>query len=431
MPPKTKPADPFELMNRALGRTGQYAKRKVRNPDDPKDAEYLRRMYPDFDETMGSADVDYRTQCKTDAEFARKFHMPPLVESSRSHFEHTNSVDAVLWGPEKGTFISASHDGLLKVWDAADGKCLHSLSGHTGGIYHCAAAPSGQVLVSCGSGKENQVLLWQWPQKKVAKALTGHKRSVHNVAISSDSATAATADKDGMVILWDLARGVKLTDRYSHIGVANAVSFCKEDPNLLVSGGADGALVMLDVREYQQSAKDVWRLPSSVANAVVHRSAMGLDHAHDGYTIHAALFHDKTTLFSGGSDNKLRRWDLRKAVAVAAAVRPGSKAPASKLQGCDEYLGHSAPVRHLSVDPDGRWAITACEDASCRLWKLDAKPRPGDSFRPACRALVGHKGIVSSCDWKDDVSAKRSATVISGSWDQTIQMYSLPLHEFA
>merc|ERR1719245_1258248 len=99
---------------------------------------------------MGSAEIDYRTRCSTDADFASKFRIPPVNAPLHVFQDHTNSVDAVCWGPDPGTFISASHDTTLKIWDAKRGSCMHTLSGHVAGVYHLAVAGSGRFVVSCG-----------------------------------------------------------------------------------------------------------------------------------------------------------------------------------------------------------------------------------------------------------------------------------------
>merc|ERR1719277_1212201 len=197
-------ADPFALINRSMNRSaastskgnsstnGATRTRKKLDPSNPKDLEYLRRMHPDFDEFMVSSSVDYKTRCQTEASFADRFKIPPVVEPKCKYREHQNSVDAVCWSPDPDLFISASHDSTLKVWDARKGVCTDTLSGHVAGVYHCAVADSRQLVVSCGSGEERNVLLWRWPEKKVCSVLTGHGRSAIHACFSSDSCLAAT-----------------------------------------------------------------------------------------------------------------------------------------------------------------------------------------------------------------------------------------------
>jgi hypothetical protein len=174
MPPK-KHADPFAMMNGMMKRStasGGGGRRKVRDPNDPKEAARLRALHPEFDEIMGNSAVDYRTMCKTDADFARKFVLPPVIDPVRGFREHSNSVDAVAWGPEEGMFVSGSHDGTLRYWDANSGKSLNTLDSHDGAVYHVAVAENGKWVISCGGGQEGKnVLIWECPKKKSCQIL--------------------------------------------------------------------------------------------------------------------------------------------------------------------------------------------------------------------------------------------------------------------
>eukprot|EP00928_Gymnodinium_smaydae_P051013 TRINITY_DN34551_c0_g1_i1.p1 TRINITY_DN34551_c0_g1~~TRINITY_DN34551_c0_g1_i1.p1 ORF type:complete len:423 (+),score=76.39 TRINITY_DN34551_c0_g1_i1:107-1375(+) len=417
-------ADPFGLVNRALargrGRGGGYGaaagrgyRRKVRDPSNPADAAILRSLYPDFDELMVESSVDYRTMCKTDAEFARKFGLPPLLDATRTFREHSDSVDAVAWAPEPGTFVSASHDKTLKVWDTG-GRCLNTLTGHTAGVYHCAMAPSGSILLSCGAGEDKNVLMWQWPQKKVARPLAGHTCAVHHVAISGDSTCASTADKEGNVIVHDLAKGAKVLERSMHSNVAHGSVFCRENPKLLITYGRDGNIQLLDVREHAtSSAKQAFMMPSATANSVFIRSSLGIDAAHDGVDVYAAEYVNEHTLFSGGADNKAKRWDLRKAT---EGFSTRGKPPASSC--VEEFLGHSGAIRSIAVTNDLRFLASGCEDGSCRLWTANSS-KPAAGHHLALRALVGHVSMVSGCAFRDN-------SLLSCSWDQTVRMFDIP-----
>lgn len=419
-------------------------------------------MHPDFDEVMTSADVDYRTRCRTDAGFAAKFRIPPTVDPVRTFREHSNSVDAVCWGPDSGCLVSGSHDGTLKVWDARTGACTDTLTGHTGGVYHCAVSNNRQIVVSCGSGPSSNVLVWRWPMKKVAQTLSGHRRAVVHVALSGDGLSASTADQDGIVVVHDLARSQLMMQRALHLGTVHGTSFCREDANLLLTAGHDGRMHLLDLRE--QVLPQAWLLPSVAANCVSLQTSLSIPAAHDGHAVYAVEFVGRHTVLSGGADNKLKRWDLRST---------GHWAP----RCCAEYLGHTAPVRCLAVSGDGRLAVSGCEDGSSRVWRTDARGEARaaikdarhrlhaaesqaedeslsaearrdhgsrraelratladqrsreeqlarDGHASAVRALTGHVSLVSCVAWKDEADGS-SVSVLSSSWDQTVQLFEL------
>lgn len=422
-------------------------------------------MYPDFDEVMVSTSLDYRTRCQTDAGFASKFRMPPVVEPQCKYREHQNSVDAVCWSPDAGSFISASHDTTLKVWDAKRGVCTGTLDGHVAGVYHCAVAGNGRLVISCGSGSVKNVLLWSWPSKQICNVLHGHKRGVTHATFVADSTCASTIDQEGNVLVHDIIRGVTKCESAPHRGCGHATSFCQEDPNMLCTVGGDGSIQLLDLRE--QFYPEQWRLPSVMANAVaLHPPRRGIEGAHDGHDVYVAEFVDQHTIFTGGADHKLKRWDLR-------ALAKG------KTKCFREYLGHTGSVRALAVSQDQRFVVTGCEDGSLRIWpkdplvevraslkelkaevkQIDARLQEGspdemralrqrrqelegragplkasedkmkrEGYISALRMLNGHVGLVSGCAWKED-AGQSCATILSSSWDQTLQLFNIPLAE--
>lgn len=468
--------DPYGLMNRALdrlasagrgrGRGRGGGRTKLRDPSNPADLAYLRSMHPDFDEIMGSASVDYRTRCQTDANFANKFKIPPVMDPTLVFREHENSVDGVCWGPQEGQLISASHDHTLKVWDASSGRCLDTLKGHTGGVYHCAVAGNRQLLLSCGSGEAKTALLWKWPLR-VSTELKGHRRSVIHGSFSSDCVTAVTGDQDGNIIVHDLNAGVAKVQRTLHMGPVNCANFCREEQDILCTTGSDGSLHLVDLREQASSA--VWRLPSAAANVVALRTSLVVPSAHDGHAVHAVELISQTA-FTGGSDNKMKRWDLR--MPTTAAWDPSC---------LGEYLGHTAPVRSLAVSEDLRYVVTGCEDGSCRIWPTDplgkvraslkelraevmelepktqdetlaAEVRKShetrrqklryeiaeakevedrlmrDGYTSAVKSLTGTTGLISAVAWKEDSSSK-SASILAASWDQNVRLYEVSLKD--
>ena len=42
----------------------------------------------------------------------------------------------------------------------------------------------------------------------------------------------------------------------------------------------------------------------------------------------------------------------------------------------ENYLGHTAAVRHVGFSPDNKFASTGCEDGSLRIWRVGGLPEP-------------------------------------------------------
>ena len=95
---------------------------------------------------------------------------------------------------------SGFEDPLIRVWDAATGKLLKRLDGHSGWVCQLIFSRDGQRLISAAS--DQSIRFWEtrsWTQTRV---LRGHTDEVYSVAFSEPAQLAATAGKDGSFILW-------------------------------------------------------------------------------------------------------------------------------------------------------------------------------------------------------------------------------------
>ncbi|MGO9545003.1 MAG: WD40 repeat domain-containing protein [Rhodomicrobium sp.] len=86
---------------------------------------------------------------------------------SRSIFESPIFIAARHRWPDSGALASASNDNTLKLWDAASGRELHTLAGHTDYVTSVAFSPDGRFALS---GSEDTTLkLWdvsEWTQAR-------------------------------------------------------------------------------------------------------------------------------------------------------------------------------------------------------------------------------------------------------------------------
>ena len=77
-------------------------------------------------------------------------------------------------------------------------------------------------------------------------------------------------------------------------------------------------------------------------------------------------------------------------------------------------MGHTAPVRVVTVSPDSRWLATAGEDKSVRVWDLSA----ADPAKSAT-ALLGHEETIQTATFTQD-----GLWLITGAGDQTVRLWS-------
>ena len=133
------------------------------------------------------------------------------------------------------------------------------------------------------------------------------------------------------------------------------------------------------------------------------RSAQTLE---GGSALTAVAFGDAgDSVFTGGIDNQIRMWDLRRPVLEAATT----------------LKGHKDTVTGLSVSPDGNTLLSNSMDNSLCAWDVRPFVAGGERF---IKALAGHLHTFEQdllrCGWSSD-----NRRVAAGSGDGTACVWDL------
>ena len=71
---------------------------------------------------------------------------------------HTGQVNAVALSPDGRHLLTASHDGAIRIWDAATGSPVKSFDWGIGPVTAVAFAPDG--LTCAAAGLNGRLVLW-------------------------------------------------------------------------------------------------------------------------------------------------------------------------------------------------------------------------------------------------------------------------------
>jgi WD40 repeat protein len=136
------------------------------------------------------------------------------------------------------------------VWDAADGKELHALRGHTGKILGLAFSPDNRRLAS--SSADGTVKVWDVAGGKEVFTLRGHADQVTSVAFSPDGKRLASGSGDKTMKVWDAVLGKELFTYRGHTGAVMSVAF-GSDGQRVASGSLDRTVKVWDVTTGQEA----------------------------------------------------------------------------------------------------------------------------------------------------------------------------------
>jgi WD40 repeat protein len=356
---------------------------------------------------------------------------------------HRGVVVSVAISADGRWMFSGDDAGIGKIWDAADGREVATLRGHTSGITDAEFLPDSKSLLT--SSTDGTVLRWQIPSGARAAGVMAHATPEHRdafdvpvtgLAISPDGRQALTLSEDthgstreSVVRLWDIASMREIRELYRGNDVVTSVAFADDGRAALGAGrlaiaagaateihpvvrrweletgretispgsrayldfgptgeGVWSAIEAPDGRVLTVGGKGaaLWRVAKSPAADVVFRP-------HGGVTA-AAFSPDGRKVITGSADRHLKLWSI-------ASGRSELQLPAE----------HTRPITSATFSPvNAELLATTSEDGTARLWDMKTRRvlhvfdhRGGDGpAKPVRWATFSPDGssLLSACD---------------------------------
>ena len=123
---------------------------------------------------------------------------------------HAGGVAGVTFSPDGRRLASASGDQTVKIWDVPGGQNILTLNGHTDGVTCAVFSPDGLRLASASF--DRTIKIWDATSGHEIRTLRGHTEFVAGVVFSADGQQLASGSRDHMVKVWDAATGRELPD---------------------------------------------------------------------------------------------------------------------------------------------------------------------------------------------------------------------------
>lgn len=303
------------------------------------------------------------------------------VAAARHSFSlraHTGEVDSAAFSPDGTRLLSESKDCTAKLWDIRNGRLIasfpldaycDSLAHVSGASFSCDSRQVVTVCNHCGGWRNFLARIWDAQSGREVMALRGHTDRLTAAFFSRDSSQVVTASVDRTAKIWDAHTGQNsITLKVpSAQGPGGTVYYATFSP--------DGAQVLT---AHQDNQSRLWK---------AHTGEL-LGTSKGGKDVPAAAFYPDSNgfLLGGrllsvsvpGSQCAWRVAELSpdgKLIVTKDSHRPGLKdrqteKPVNPLYG--EFGGdrefHSGDINSAGFSPDGRFIVTASQDATARVW---------------------------------------------------------------
>lgn len=242
----------------------------------------------------------------------------------------------------------------------------HAVSGHSRTIYDLAAHPAkSQFLTAC---RDRTAMLWDTSSGACLMVYRGHTDYVWRVYIEKSGKFALTISRDKTAKRWlvDTGECVQTCDA----GVSLSCGDLHADPGLVATGDDDGFITLWN---WDGGRRDRFQ-------------------AHTGKVSAVAFSEDGRFVFTSGEDGLVKYWKI------------GQESPVR------EYWHGDGPVNDVCVSRDGKTLYTAGDDCLIRQWNVETGIQSV--------AFEGHVGPVTRLELNS-----RDNELLSTSRDSTVRLW--------
>ena len=340
---------------------------------------------------------------------------------------HEAPVFCAVFSPGGERIASASHDCLIKLWDASTGRELHSFRAHDKPARAVAFSPDGRFLASGGS--DGTVKVWDMQTDQPLPAWEGNVSGiVWSLAFSANGQSLASGSDDGPkmsgeVKLWDVAKRREIWSRKGQGIMVRALAFHPDGQHLAWRSRSNGIVTVCDMHTGQERLTLAGGMGGGRGMAFSPDGRLlactsGDKHGNEEVTVWdwqagqqrltlrghirdifcVAFSPDGRRLVTGGADETIKIWD------------------SATGQEALTLRDHKGIVWSVAFSRDGHRLVSAGTDQAVRVW--DARPWQDGERGMEIVTLCGHSTGVLSVAFHS-----QGAVLASGSADGTYKLW--------
>jgi WD40 repeat protein len=308
-------------------------------------------------------------------------------------------VYGVALAPDGKRIVSAGADGMMRIWDAVDGRELMTLRGHQTAVMSVVFSADGTRIASVD--RDNRIKLWNAQSGTELKTLTADNSLFSHpfpvwvpvpIAFSPDGKMIVSGSPNSAAIVWDADSGAELMTLTGHSEDLPLTGFAfTPDGKRMVSSSMDKTLRVWDMSTGRQLMVlkghinfigDVAISPDGtrIVSAGIDRVARVWDMStgaqltplpgHDSGIRSVAFSGDGTRIVTGGGKGKIRVWDAATGTELTT------------------LLGHLQRVNGVAFSPDGKRIVSGSADGTVKIWEPGVDPTAPVTLEGRCHNMA-------------------------------------------
>lgn len=226
--------------------------------------------------------------------------------------------------------------GSVQIETLNSQKPRESIEGIAGKVTSLSFLKGGRFLVAGTgvTGLYGEAVLIDLTTMKISRRFRGHRDLVYSVAVSPDGTHLATSAYDKTSVLWKLDSPDPIARFLGHNDAVFQSAFDQSGKRLLTASG--------------DATVKIWRTSDGV-RLDTRNEPLQAQHT-------VAVSPDGDSFFSGGQDNRIRKWKLE------------STAPNQINHLAVSRFAHESSIQSLQFSPCGSFLFSSAANGSIKIW---------------------------------------------------------------